>query len=619
MPLYEYRKNAANVITVPAEWRDSVVVGSAEVSDFIVARMAERRAGKGAINVAFDGWYGVDWKRVIEGVRAAAERSGLEVTFCQTGSLMKSPEEIAEYRTPFETDDPSFGWVNADGVIGDLFDERRVKEFRGGLERKAAGAKAARANGTGAVVVVGPGAALPSLDDFYDLRFYFDFTMQPLLWQMWGGELVSFGRTEPDPGYTWKKYYYCDFYLLYRQKKHAFPLMDYYVDAVQADNLKLVPREPYETIIQTLVRYPIKQVKIMQPGPWGGQRYRALHDVPGLECNAWNELAGIELSILIDVGARDMLNVPAQNIMQHPREIVGDHIHRTYPDLMPLQVWLDDGYFPSPVPFENSSMPVHDHPDTQYVRRHFNEPLGRYETYYIVEAYAGATTWMGFKEKADLEEWERLTRESDNQKPIPDWQDYIKRWDTVVGDLFLIPPGTSHGHGGNQMILEMDTGPSVAGTEYSFFTFDYARPTWDDQTKTMTGKRMRMHLDHSYANNRWRREEYVRNHLRARPVVLSGDGETRKDQYTTLPEMPFHIERLFFTKRHENDTEGRFMHIATLAEGEEVTIRSLAHPERATKIERLQAAIIPAGMGKHEYINEKGGHAMVVLIRMKEG
>jgi len=311
--------------------------------------------------------------------------------------------------------------------------------------------------------------------------------------------------------------------------------------------------------------------------------------------------------------------VPAQNIMQFPEQMVGPLVHREYPDLMPLQVWLDDGYFPEPVSYERSSMPVHDHPDTDYVRRHFNEPLGRYETYYIVEAYKGATTWMGYKENADLEEWERLTRESNNQKPIPNWQDYIKRWDTVVGDLFLIPPGTSHGHGGNQMILEMDTGPSVAGTEYSFFTFDYARTTWDDEKKSMTGPRMRMHLDHSFTNNRWRRENYVRENLRARPVVQSGDGDTRKDQYTSLPEMPFHIERLFFVDSIVNDTEGKFMHIATLAEGEEVTIRSRKNPELQTKIERLQAAIVPAGMGEHEYINEKGGHALVVIIRLKKG
>ena len=57
-----------------------------------------------------------------------------------------------------------------------------------------------------------------------------------------------------------------------------------------------------------------------------------------------------------------------------------------------------------------------------------------------------------------------------------------------MGDLFLIPPGTSHGHGGNQMVLEMDTCPSVAATEYSFFMYDFARSSWDDRTKTMTGK-----------------------------------------------------------------------------------------------------------------------------------
>ena len=174
--------------------------------------------------------------------------------------------------------------------------------------------------------------------------------MQPMLWQMWGGELVPLGCVEPDRDYSWKMYYYCDFYLLYRQKLHAFKKMDYYVDAVDAANPKLMPREPYEAAIAALVKQPIKQVKIMQPGPWGAYRYRDLWDVPGLECNAWNELAGIELSILMDVGAGDLINMPAQNIMQHPVQMVGEKIHREFPGLLPLQVWLDDGYFPNRCP-----------------------------------------------------------------------------------------------------------------------------------------------------------------------------------------------------------------------------------------------------------------------------
>ncbi len=311
------------------------------------------------------------------------------------------------------------------------------------------------------------------------------------------------------------------------------------------------------------------------------------------------------------------MNIPTQNIMQRPIQMVGKYVHEKYPDLLPLQVWLDDGYFPEPVSWERSSMPIHNHPGTQYVKEHFNEPLGRYETYYIVESYKGSSTWMGYKENANLEEWERLCRESENQKEIPNWQDFICRWDTNVGDLFHIPPGTTHGHGGNQMILEMDTGPSVAGTEYSFFTYDFARKTWDDNSKTMTAKPMNMHLHHSFDNQKWIREQRVRDYHRARPITIEGNGKFRKDRYTTLPEQPFHIERIFMEETAESDTEGRFMQIVTLTEGTRVRIESIDNPEYGTSIERLQACILPAGFGRHRYINESGRHAMVVIIRLK--
>ena len=60
------------------------------------------------------------------------------------------------------------------------------------------------------------------------------------------------------------------------------------------------------------------------------------------------------------------------------------------------------------------------------------------------------------------------------------------------------------------------------------------------------------------------------------------------------------------------------MQIVTLTEKQNVTIRSIDHPEYSTIIERLHACIIPAGFGRHEY-NEDGSHAMVVLIRLKKG
>lgn len=600
MPLYEYKKNAENHIKLPDGLDKNIICGSKAVLQSITEIIGSVKEGL----VLLDGWYGVNWDTIITPLKKNLPGTN----FTEVSGLFKSLDEIEVYRKPFITDDPAFGWVNDKGIIEDIMDEVKIASFKQSVS------KGGKIN-----VLYGPGAAIKSLASGAKKVLYFDFTMQPLLWQMWDGKLTPFGFSNPEKNYHWKKYYYNDFYLLLRQKKYVFGKMDYYIDAVDQANLKITDTNTYNLMIDELVKKPVKQVKITQPGPWGAYRYKDLWEIDGLECNAWNELAGIELSVLIDWGCGDnFINIPAQNFMQRPVQMVGEYVHNTYPDLLPLQVWLDDGYFPEPVPFERSSMPIHDHPGTQYVKRHFNEPLGRYETYYIVESYKGSSTWMGYKESADLEEWERLCRESENRKEIPNWQDFINRWDTNTGDLFLIPPGTTHGHGGNQMILEMDTGPSVAGTEYSFFTFDFARKTWDDVKKEMTAPPMRMHLEHSFDNNKFIRETRVKDTHRARPVTLDGNGKFRKDRYTSIPEMPFHIERIFFEHLAENDTEGKYMHIVTLTEGKQVTIRSKENPDYSTTIERLQACIIPAGFGKHEYINEDGSHAMVVLIRLKK-
>jgi hypothetical protein len=603
MPLYEYRKNAENPVTLPGTLKSTIRVGTEAVAEELL-RLALANPSR---TLLVDGWYGVDWKSLRASLETAAASAGAAVTVHTTAGLFR--DDLGGYRQRFVTEDPSFGWVNSDGVLADILEPARVAALAGEI-----------ASGDGLRIVLGPGAAVPELCATGGLVAYADFTMQPMLWQMWGSELVPFGCEEPDATYSWKQYYYCDFYLLLRQKKAVFPRMDFYLEAVNAAEPKLMPRATYEALIDELVLSPIKQVKITQPGPWGSYRFKEIYDpIPGLDNMAWNELAGIELSILIDPGlpGGTLINIPCQNPMQRPVQMVGPYIHEAFPDLLPLQVWLDDGYFAEPVPYERGSMPIHNHPDTAYNKRNFNEPLGRYETYYIVEAYRDAGTMMGFLEEADLEEYERLCRESNNQIAF-DWQKFVKRWATNVGDLFLIPPGTEHGHGGNQMILEMDTGPSVAGTEYSFFTYDFARHTWDDKAKSMTAPPMKMHIEHSFRNNRWRREKYVQEHLRARPEVVSGDGDTRMDRFSTISEMPFEIERFVFTKPMRHSTDGRFLQIPTLTVGKKVIIRSIEDPSRETTLDFLQACLIPAGFGDYEFISPDGRECTVVMIRLKK-
>ncbi|MBN1184262.1 MAG: hypothetical protein JXB49_18375 [Bacteroidales bacterium] len=609
MPLYEGRINAENKINVKQEWVDSVVIGPTEVCKQIAQLITVAASSKnGRLKVAFDGWYGVEWDKIIDELKKYIPTT--RISFVNFNMVLKSIAEIDTYKKKYIGEDPSFGYANMEGKIADIVDRGKLARLKKNLV----------ANKKEIIILFNSGASSPDIAGEIDLKFYFDYTRQPLLWKMWDGRLIPFAYNMPNKNYNWKEYYYCDFYLLEHQKQFAYSTMDFYLEAINFDELKLVPRAAYDVIMQTLIQYPVKEVEIYQPGPWGAYRYKDFWDIPGLECNAWNELAGPELSMLVNIGSGKILNMPFVNLMQYDKKLLGTYIPEHFPGLFPMDIWLDDGYFPEPTPAERISMPIHNHPGTHYVKKHFNEPIGRYETYYIVEAYEGANTWMGFKDDADTEEWERKCYESwDKQEPIPDWKNYIKNWKSNVGDLYLIPPGTTHGHGGNQMVLEMDTVPSIAGTEYSFFMYDFMRPSWDDTTKTMTGKPVKMHLDHGFDMDQTRREDWVEKHLRAKAEIVKWTKEYFIDRYSSYGPMPFEIERIHFYKRGEYNTEGKFCNILTLTIGKNVIIRSKSNPDYQADINLFQSAVIPACFGDYEVINTNEGFCTLTLIRWKKG
>lgn len=602
MPLYEDKHNAENKIRVS----EAAVAGATMGTEKVLEKIADMLS-RGKINIAMDGWYGVEFAEIVNELTRILDKKAIIAEFIDANRLYKPLAELKKYKQPNITDDPGFGYVNDSGKLEELLDPEKTDAAISRLK-----------NSSGVVVLYGYGAAAEPFRPYLDKVVYFDKTLQTMLWQMWDGKMNPLGCDHPDDTYNWKEYYYCDFHLLYRHKKTLYGVMDFFVEATKWDDLKMLTREAYDEIITTVVKYPIKQVQIFQPGPWGAYRYRDLWDIPGLECSAWNKMSGPEMSVIIDFGAEDRINLPLINLLQYNAEMTGEKASKKYPDLFPLDIWLDDGYFPEPQPAERTSMPIHNHPDSDYVKRHFNEPLGRYETYYIAEAYEGANTWMGFYDDADLEEFEHKCRVSNNLTPIEDWKDYVCNWKSNVGDLYLIPPGTVHCHGGNQMVLEMDTSPAIAGTEYSFFQYDFARNSWDDNTKTMTGKPLKMHLEHGFDNERYRRESFVKSHLRARPEIVKWTKDYYMDKFSSLPEMPFDVERIFFDKRAEHTTDGRFLQILTLTVGHGVLIRSKSDPARCTQIERLQCVAMPACFGDYEIISEDGSAACIVCFHLKD-
>ena len=603
MPVYESIKNADNKIVISAKNRDSVTFGWEKVVDKIASLVDSTDK-----NIALDGWYGIDFAKIANAVADKLKAKGLRVELFNAADLYKSREDIIAYNAPYVTEDPGFGKVNKAGVIEDIMCADAIKALKAKLASSVV------------VIAYGEGACIKELADLYAVKCYVDNTHQKVQWDMWEGRLNTFGCKTPTKDYNWKEYNYSDYYMLKRQKDFMYGAMDFYVENYFENDLVLVPRVAYDEIMQTLVKYPIHEVKIFSPGPWGAYRYLDMdYQVEGLANNAWNKIAGPELRILIDFGGERSISMPMLNAMQYGKELVGELIDSKYPGLFPLDIWLDDGWHPTPQPAERISMPMHIHPSSKYVADHFDEPLGRYETYYIAEAYEGANTWMGFHDDADIEEWERLCEESQNIKPIENWKDFIANWSSKEGDLYLIPPGTMHGHGGNQMVLEMDTNPSINGTEYSFFEYDFARPSWDDNAKTMTGKPLKMHLEHGRNMEKTRRASWVKDHLLSTPNVVKWTKNYFIDRYKTTPVMPYHVERIHFEKVGEFSTEGKFMNMLTLTVGSKVTVRSKANPELFAICDKFQTLVVPASFGDYEIINEEGGRATCVIQRWKQG
>ena len=161
MPLYEYRKNATNHISLSQKVQDALVTGTQSVVNEILVKTCDKKKSGKPARAAIEGWYGVDWSRLKKTLSDAAKSKGVSISIISTAGLFKSQEDIEKYRQPFVTDDPSFGRVNGQGVLEDILDAGKVAALKKRLE-----AASAQTN-VDALLVIGPGAAVPPLATFW--------------------------------------------------------------------------------------------------------------------------------------------------------------------------------------------------------------------------------------------------------------------------------------------------------------------------------------------------------------------------------------------------------------------------------------------------------------------
>lgn len=618
MHWYSTWQNSINRVDISPEAASEVRVGSA-IAVTLADMVTEHYHRTGLpCTVALDGYFGAEWGPLVSELVQQLHARGLTAETIDTRELYQPRAWMEKLIERYTESDPTLGMACTDKRLEELLDPRLVKE----AEKKIKRLKRQKTDKLAAILCHGIGAASRGLYSVYDQICFYDVGRVAVTMRKFAQTLREPYLKEPAE-VSWKKEMYFYYHILDKYRQELMPKMTYYIDGNDAKQPKLIPRSVYDQITRALSEQPLKFRRFMQPGNWGGLHHSRYFNLPELKNCAWDTtFYGPKNTLMIDIGIGDYLEIPFLNIQnQYSEQVVGPYLTRKFPGLLPMIACIDDGYFPRPVHHERSNMPIHLHPDGRYARKQFNERLGRYETYYIVEAYENANTMLGLRQNADAEDFKQKILDADNNKIKFDWTQYVKTWPSSAGDLYLIPAGTIHGTGGHQMILEMDTCPSNTGTEYSFFLYDFLRPSWDDDKKDFCAPPVKLQIKHGFNQARWyRREDWVREHLLAKPRILRQGDDWSEDQYSSYGPMPFHVGRLHFKREITADTEGRFCHLVVLTKGDRVLIQSKQHPERQIMLDWIQFALIPAGFG--EYVCRNIGTSAdctIVVQRWKRG
>jgi mannose-6-phosphate isomerase class I len=278
-----------------------------------------------------------------------------------------------------------------------------------------------------------------------------------------------------------------------------------------------------------------------------------------------------------------IVEVPAIDLVFfRPKELLGKHVFQTFGAEFPIRFdYLDT--------MGGGNLSLQVHPRTQYLRETFGMPYTQDESYYMLDAGADGTVFLGLKDDADSTQMEKDLRlaQEDPAKPFPA-ERYVNRWPAKKHDHFLIPAGTIHCSGCDGVVLEISATPYI-------FTFKL----WDWGRTGLDGGPRPIHLDHGLANIDWsRRTDWVRENLINRFESLSS-GPGWREERTGLHRFEFiETRRHWFTAPVPHDTHGT-VNVLNLVEGDSAIVESPSGAFPPLEIHYGETFIVPASVGPY--------------------
>jgi mannose-6-phosphate isomerase class I len=523
---------------------------------------------------------------------AAWEAGYGAATWIDTRAALKEPAELARELQEFLTDDRVFGRV-CDRELTLFFDTGRWQTLIETIQ-----AALGSADG-GPIFITGLGALLSPLRSYSDLALYAAVPRETIFFASEAGIGRNLGDDQ-DLG-RWPRYkrsFYVDWPV---QDRHFFGVLaacDFVIDMHDPTNPAFVEGQRFLEGMAYAAQRPFRLRSLFMPGVWGGHRLQ--HLIPGLPVewpnSAWGfEVVAPENSITFAFGGIT-LRVPF-NLFMHfkARQILGHENHRRFGDFFPIRFdFLDT--------MDGTNLSLQVHPPDSYINARFREPFAQHEMYYILETGPGAKVYLGLQESTSREAFLNDVAHAESQQIPFEITTHVNAWDARRGDLFLIPAGTVHCSGANNLVLEISATPYI----YTFKIYDYLRPDLDGRPRPISYERAFEVIDFR------RKTSWIRQNLLAKPTCLA-EGEGWRRLLLTDSDLVFHhVERIEMTASYADTTEADGVHVLCVVEGQGVRVVREADGE-TLELSYAETGIIPASCGPYRL--EPLGDAEVKVVK----
>jgi len=544
-----------------------------------------RRLAKESV-VILDGYGGVLWEDFRARLDAALRALGVETRWTDVRQALLDEPAIDRLIEPFlGGDDPLFG-TRFPGTLSDFFDPARLAALKPDP-------------GAPLTILFGSGAALAG---WKGLLVYLDVPKNEIQFRSRAGVVCAVGETRPAPPKAqYKRFYFVDWVALNRHKADLLPRIDLIVDAQRTDDPTFTEGAALRATLERTSRTWFRVRPWFEPGVWGGRWI--LDTIPGLATDVPNYAWSFELIVpengLLLADEDRLLEISFDFLMfQYHRAVLGACADRFGYEFPIRFDFLDT--------FDGGNLSLQCHPRPGYIRRHFGETFTQDETYYILDCKPGAQVYLGFRDDSEPRAFRAALDRGYNEGAEVPVEQFVQTHPASRHDLFLIPHGTIHCSGRDNLVLEISSTPYI----FTFKMYDWMRMDLD-------GRPRPLNIDRAFENLYFdRKGESVRRELISRPRLLAEGPGWRQVHLPTHRTQFYDVHRYEFQTAVDVATEDS-PRVMSLVEGRSVLFETEEGQRR--RFHYAETFVVPASAGRYRLISEQGEPVKVVVAFVKPG